>query len=172
MDDYLTKPIQIKALQEALERAGLWVKRRTAPLQPLQPPREVAPPPADEGRQEEATPALDPTMLAELRQLQGEGEPDILQELAEAFQFETPPLLEALRQAVAEGQSEPLRQAAHNLKGSSNNLGARTMAALSAELETIGKHGTVEGAAELVARLEQEYQRVCLALAIEGPEVQ
>src|SRR5947199_4802081 len=28
MDDYLSKPIQIKALQEALERAGLWAKRR------------------------------------------------------------------------------------------------------------------------------------------------
>jgi HPt (histidine-containing phosphotransfer) domain-containing protein len=68
---------------------------------------------------------------------------------------------------VAEGQSEQLRRAAHNLKGSSNNLGARTMAALSAELETLGKNGMVAGAAELVTRLEQEYQRVCRALATE-----
>jgi hypothetical protein len=42
------------------------------------------------------------------------------------------------------------------------------MAALSTELETLGKNGTVEGAAELLSRLEQEYQRVCLALAAEG----
>jgi hypothetical protein len=41
------------------------------------------------------------------------------------------------------------------------------MAALSAELETLGKNGTIEGAAELVARLEQEYQCVCQALAAE-----
>jgi HPt (histidine-containing phosphotransfer) domain-containing protein len=168
MDDYLTKPIQIKALQEALERAGLWVKRRTAPLQPLQLPPEAATSLADNGRPEAAAPALDPTVLAELRQFQAEGEPDIMQELAEAFQFETPPLLEALRQAVAEGQPGQLRRAAHNLKGSSQNLGARTMAALSAELETIGKSGTVEGVAGLVTRLEQEYQRVCQALASEG----
>ena len=90
-----------------------------------------------------------------------------MQELAEAFQVETPPLLQVLRQVVAEGQPEPLKRAAHNLKGSSNNLGARMMAALSVELETIGKHGTVEGAAELITRLEQEYQRVCQALATE-----
>ncbi len=178
MDDYLTKPIQVKALQEALERAGLGVKRRTAPLrsvtaqlQPFEEISEGAPPITDDGRQEEATPALDPVVLAELRQLQGEGEPDIVQELAEAFQFETSPLLEVMHQAVRERQPESLGRAAHNLKGSSHNLGARRMASLSAELETLGKSGTVEGASELVTRLEQEYQRVCQALSTEGAEI-
>src|SRR5207237_10860955 len=104
-------------------------------------------------------------------QMQGDGESDSVQELAEAFQFETPPLLEVLRQAAAEGQPEQLKRAAHNLKGSSNNLGARTMATLSTELETIGKNGTVERAEELITRLEQEYQRVCQALASEGAEI-
>jgi CheY-like chemotaxis protein len=163
MDDYLTKPIQVKALQEALERAGLWAKKRTRDLKLI----EVAAPTHDNGRQEESTPALNPEVLSELRQFQGEGEPDIVLELAEAFEFETPPLLEALREAVSEGQPEQLKRAAHNLKGSSNNLGAHMMATLSAELETIGKQGTVEGTAELVTRLEKEYQRVCQALASE-----
>jgi HPt (histidine-containing phosphotransfer) domain-containing protein len=90
-----------------------------------------------------------------------------VQELAQAFQFETPPLLQALHEAVTKEQPEQLRRTAHNLKGSSNNLGARRMAALSAALETLGKNGTIEGAAELVARLENEYQRVCQALATE-----
>ena len=167
MDDYLTKPIQVKALQEALERAGPWAKKRIRDLKLV----EVAVPTHDDGRQEESAPTLDPAVLSELRQFQGEGEPDIVQELVEAFQFETPPLLETLRQAIAEEQSEQLKRAAHNLKGSSNNLGARTMAALSADLETIGKKGTVEGAAGLVTRLEQEYHRVCQALAREGAEI-
>jgi PAS domain S-box-containing protein len=166
MDDYLTKPIQIKALQEALERVGLWARVHRRPTLPLS-PVQAAPLTLEAEEQTELDPALDPTVLVELRQFQGEGELDIMQELAEAFQFETPPLLETLRQAVAEGQPEQLRRAAHNLKGSSNNLGARTMAALSAELETLGKNGTVAGAAELVTRLEQEYQHVCRALATE-----
>ena len=76
-----------------------------------------------------------------------------------------------MHQAVFERQPEQLGRAAHNLKGSSHNLGARMMATLSAELETLGKSGTVEGAAELVTRLEQEYQRVCQALASEGAEI-
>jgi PAS domain S-box-containing protein len=172
MHDYLTKPIQFKALQDALERAGLWAKRRTAPLrsvtarlQPLEEIPEGASPITDDGRQEEATPALDLAALSELRQLQGEGEPDIVQELADAFQYETPLLLETMHQAVLERQPEKLRRAAHNLKGSSHNLGAPRLATFSAELETLGKSGTVEGAAELVTHLEQEYQRVCRALA-------
>jgi CheY-like chemotaxis protein len=169
MDDYLTKPIQVKALHEALERAGLWFKRRTALPQTFKELPEEVSPAADGGRHEDS-PALDPAVLSELRQFQGEGEPDIVQELAEAFQFETPPLLETLQQAVAQEQPEQLRRAAHNLKGSSQNLGARTMAALSSDLETLGKQGTVEGAAELVTRLENEYQRVCQALASERAE--
>ena len=168
MDDYLAKPIRLGALQEALERAGRWAKERPAPSEPFEELPKGASPTTDDGRQEEATPALDPRVLSELRQFQGEGEPDIVQELAGAFQFETPPLLQALHQAVTQGQPEQLKRAAHNLKGSSNNLGAQTMGRLSAELETIGKQGTVEGAAELITRLEQEYQRVCQALASEG----
>jgi PAS domain S-box-containing protein len=166
MDDYLTKPIQIKALQEALERVGLWARvqrRLTSPLSPV----KTAPLTLEAEEQAGLASALDLTVLTELRQFQGEGELDIVQELAEAFQFETPPLLETLHEAVAEGQPEQLKRVAHNLKGSSNNLGARTLAALGAELETIGKRGTVEGAAELATRLEQEYQRVCRALATE-----
>ena len=46
------------------------------------------------------------------------------------------------------------------------------MATLSSELESLGKQGTVEGAAELVTQLEQEYQRVCQALASEGAEAE
>jgi CheY-like chemotaxis protein len=166
MDDYLTKPIQIKALQEALERVGLWARVHRRPTNPLKPVK-TAPLTLEAEGQAELGPVLDPTALADLRQFQGEGEPDIVQELAEAFRFETPLLLEALRQAVAKEQPEQLKRAAHNLKGSSNNLGAHTMVALSAELETLCKNETVEGAAELVTRLEQEYQRVCQALATE-----
>jgi HPt (histidine-containing phosphotransfer) domain-containing protein len=167
MDDYLTKPIQVTALQEVLERVGRRVRQRMHSLEAPETSSEGRMPMTSEERQEVASPALDAGVLADLRQLQAEGEPDILQELAQAFQCETPPLLEALRKAVAEGKPEQLNRAAHNLKGSSNNLGARTMAGLSAELEVLGKNGTVEGAAELSTRLEQEYRRVCLALASE-----
>ena len=178
MDDYLAKPIRVKALHEALERAGLEARRRSATLSAEKLPGKVpsAPLPGKQptnGKQQvDALPALDPATLAELRQFQEAGEPDIVQELAEAFKLETPPLLEALRVAVREQQPEVLRQVAHNLKGSSSNLGARSMAAISSEIEALGKQKTVEGAAQLVTQLDQEYQRVCQALADEEVKTQ
>jgi hypothetical protein len=45
------------------------------------------------------------------------------------------------------------------------------MAALGADLETLGQQGTVEGAAEVITRLEREYRRVCEALVSEGAGV-
>jgi CheY-like chemotaxis protein/HPt (histidine-containing phosphotransfer) domain-containing protein len=170
MDDYLTKPIQINALQEALERAGLWTREHRCPTNPLS-LVEVAPPTRLAQSQVVLDSPLDAAVLADLRQFQVEGEPDIIQELAQAFQLETPPLLETIRQAVAADRPERLKHAAHNLKGSSQNLGARGMAAISADLELLGRHETVEGAAELISRLEQEYRRVCQTLAIEGEGV-
>src|SRR5204862_1663969 len=59
MDDYLTKPIQVKALQEALERAGRWAKKRTLPLEE---PVEVVPPTVAAQSQV----VLDPAVLSEL----------------------------------------------------------------------------------------------------------
>ncbi len=168
MEDYLTKPIQVNALQEALERTGLRTRRRTHPLGASEKSSAGTMSSASEARQEEVTPSLDPAVLAELRQLQEDGEPDIMQELAQAFQYETPSLLQVLHTAVAEGRPEQLQQAAHNLKGSSHNLGAHTLAALSANLEALGKNGTLTGAADLVSRVEREYRRVCEALALEG----
>jgi CheY-like chemotaxis protein len=108
MDDYLAKPIQINALQEALERAGLWTRVHRRPTSPLKPVK-TAPLSLEAEKHVEPGPPLDPAVLSELRQFQGEGEPDIVQELAEAFQFETPPLLETLHEAVAKGQPEQLR---------------------------------------------------------------
>jgi signal transduction histidine kinase/CheY-like chemotaxis protein len=102
MDDYLIKPIQINILQEALMRAGQWTRAHRRPTNPLA-PTEVAPPTAPVQGQDEPDSALDPAVLADLRQFQTEGEPDIIQELAQAFQHETPVLLETMRQAVAEG---------------------------------------------------------------------
>ncbi len=172
MDDYLTKPIQVKAMQDALERAGLEVKRREVPPQPLAgSSREVTPVSQDGTQPSGSSPAIDPAVLAELRQFQGDGEPDILLELAEAFQSETPPLLEALHVAVREEQPEALKRAAHNLKGSSYNIGARTMAEICSSLESLGKQGTVRGADNLITKLEQEYRRVCQAFIAEGAEI-
>jgi PAS domain S-box-containing protein len=169
MNDYISKPIQAKELQAAIEQGGRWVQRRN-----LASEAELAgddPDGAPAFFDDPATPALDPSVLTMLRQLQTDEGPDIIQEIGDAFQLDVPPVLEKLREAVQEANFDKLRRGTHALKGSSENLGARYMASLSAELETLAKNGVIEGAAELVTRLEREYQRVCKALIIDGVPV-
>jgi HPt (histidine-containing phosphotransfer) domain-containing protein len=60
-----------------------------------------------------------------------------------------------------------LANKSHSLKSSCGNLGAARMTAICARLETIGRAGSVVGAAELVRELEEEFLRVRLALEAE-----
>ena len=96
MDDYIPKPVTVQRLEAVLAR---W-RPQTGP-----------------GAPEEA---VDGNVLAALRDLQGEGRPDILAELIAIYLRDTPPRLAALHEAVARTDAAALRRAAHGLKGSSS----------------------------------------------------
>ena len=108
--------------------------------------------------------ALDRAVLEELRSLQGEGEPDLVAELFDSFREEAPTLIAAMRTAVTQANAEKLKQAAHSLKGSSAGLGAKPLAAISAEVEKLGRAGLVVGAEEKIDAIEREFVRVIQAL--------
>jgi CheY-like chemotaxis protein len=160
MDDYVSKPIRVEELQAALERWG------AGPVQRV----EELPPPDVENHAESLPDAIDPASLAELRQLQAAGEPDVLVELFSLFRTETGPLLAALRDAAAHGDADGMRHAAHSVKGSSANLGARPLAELSARLEKLAREGMVADTAPIIEQVEAEFERVCQAFeaAIDG----
>jgi len=102
-------------------------------------------------------------VLDGLRDLQGEGEPDIVCELIELFLADVPPQLVALREAVQSGDILSVKRIAHTLKGGSGNLGVVRMAAICAELEAIGRCETLAGAPVWISRLEEEFERVRVA---------
>ena len=62
--------------------------------------------------------------------------------------------------AASAGNTQVLVQAAHSLKGSSRNVGARSLADISQRLETLGKGESLAGANEWIDQLEQEFYRV------------
>jgi len=70
-------------------------------------------------------------------------------------------LLDALDESV---DVHALGLAAHSLKGSSGSMGAKTMAALWAELEDRARNGAIDGIAALLGQLEDEFGRVREAL--------
>ncbi|MBI5961277.1 MAG: response regulator, partial [Chloroflexi bacterium] len=149
MDDYLSKPIQVRELQTVLER---WGQKDPTPPAAVTPELET---PADE------TPAsIDWSVLDGLRLLQEEGEPDFVTETITMYINQTPTLIAEMRAAVSQNQAGALKAAAHSLKGNSNSLGAKKVGSLSLKLEKLGRGGVVEGAEALLVELEQEFERV------------
>jgi HPt (histidine-containing phosphotransfer) domain-containing protein len=167
MDDYVSKPVQVKDLRRALERWGRWVLDKAVQTLAHAPAPAPAPPPVIVSTPVGQELVLDHKLLASLRHGQSPTDPDIVTELIQIFLGESQPLLHQIREAVTTGQATQLRQAAHTLKGSSASLGAKALAAKSHELEKIGRGGSVAGAEALVPQLEAEFERACRALETE-----
>jgi HPt (histidine-containing phosphotransfer) domain-containing protein len=81
-------------------------------------------------------------------------------ELIETFERDAAGHLGALRTAIASGDTRRLREEAHELNGASCTVGAQVMSGICQQLENLGIAQNVEGAAELIERLEREFDRV------------
>ncbi len=125
---------------------------------------EELPQAVDRAASEQLAPALDAEVLRGLRELQMDGESDLVAELADIYLADAPTQIAAMREAIAWGNTVALRLAAHTLKGSSASLGATHLVELCKEIEELGQGGTVAGAAEKLVDVEQELVRVRAAL--------
>jgi two-component system sensor histidine kinase/response regulator len=97
------------------------------------------------------------------------GDLDFLAELLQTYFDDSPRQIAAMRAAVAAGDAETLRRAAHSMKSNSANFGALALSAKCKELEMLGKAGTLDGAAEKIAVVEADYEQVRAALeAMQG----
>jgi len=105
-------------------------------------------------------PALDPTVIASLRQLTPPGEPDVLQEVLQLFLDDVPARIARLRGAWETGNAPEVQRAAHSLKGSAGNIGANALLAVCRDLDEQSRAGDLSNAAALVASLEAEFGRV------------
>jgi CheY-like chemotaxis protein len=169
MDDYISKPIDVKELIGALDNSRPRVAQAISASDHggTSTPRLSAEPPepstsADDDSPQEA--AIDPAALKRLRATLGKRAAAMLPDLIASFFNDAVKLQTNARQAVEQGQAEELRRAAHTLKSNSANFGARALAALCQELESRGKAGMLEGAQKLLAQIETEYTNVRAAL--------
>jgi len=111
--------------------------------------------------------AIDRSVLASLRELQEEGEPDIIAEVSGLFIKHAPEKISAIVQAVERDDAKGLQMAAHSLKSSSAYVGAMHLSAMSKELEQMGRTGVIEGVKDKAEMLKEEYVRVLAALDAE-----
>ena len=110
---------------------------------------------------------VDLEALTRLRRLQGEGEPDIVAELADMFLQDARSRLEAVEEALQKGDAPAVERVAHTLKGGSGSMGAKGMFGLCAQLEEVGASGELSPGSELLGRIREELERVARALEAE-----
>jgi PAS domain S-box-containing protein len=171
MDDYVAKPIDRDELTRALEagvrhaqedRGAPGDHRRavapstqmvSAPSPGLPRGQILAPGAATEGAadkgaadKEAADDGFDPSLPTDLLTEFG-AEP--FGRLVSIFRTEATRLVAAARDAVAGGEIEHAERAAHTLKSSAANLGARGLCASCSRLETVARSGSLDGAAAL-----------------------
>ncbi|MFB3763716.1 MAG: Hpt domain-containing protein [Methanotrichaceae archaeon] len=108
--------------------------------------------------------AIDQSVLANLRELQEEGEPDIIEEVGGLFLKHAPEKIAAIEKAAAEQNAKALQVSAHSLKSSSAYVGAMGLSAMSKDLEIMGRSGSLEGVKSKIEALTAEYSRVKAAL--------
>lgn len=110
---------------------------------------------------------IDQSVLASLRELQEDGEPDIVAEVGGLFIKHSPEKISAIEQSVEKGDAKGLQMAAHSLKSSSAYVGALYLSSLSKELEMMGRAQALQDARIKADMLKSEYKRVLVALEAE-----
>jgi CheY-like chemotaxis protein len=146
MDDYISKPIQVRELRMALERCK---RLDSAPAVAPLDPKLVA---SGEDLEHDAR-----TGYGQLRDLLGR---EVANEIAALFLREAAATIASLREALTTADADRLREAAHSLKGSAGGMHLSHLRQLAAALEQKGRAGTTDGASPLLIELERQFGRV------------
>jgi signal transduction histidine kinase/CheY-like chemotaxis protein/HPt (histidine-containing phosphotransfer) domain-containing protein len=168
MDDYISKPIRIEALVEALSKSRrLDVETEAMDRhQKPAPATAAAPLPATVTRHPEAglkAAVLNSRALNNLLDTLG-GEFGHLEMLIDSFLEDAPKQLEQLSQYARSKDEVGTRRVAHTLKSNGADFGAGEFTRLCKTLEQDSKEGQMDEVMALVNSIAEEYERVLVAL--------
>lgn len=112
------------------------------------------------------TSPVDHSVLQNLREEIGDNE--FLRDLIDTYLEEAPRLLDNIQHAIDHHDAEAMKNAAHTLKSTSATFGARDLAALCQEIETLGRAGDTNGRAlQRAADISALFETVRSALEAE-----
>ena len=169
MDDFLGKPYRRDQIRQVLEK---WLEPLVTSSSPLKEstPRIGQSTPGATGAVQDTVP-VDLSVLENIRSLQKEGMPNVLEELGEIYLKQSKDLLISLKNAIKQGDASAIQAIAHSLKSSSENMGALTLVKLCKELEKKGRLNTIDAVEIDYSEIILEFRRVQTVLKeqIRGP---
>lgn len=144
-DGFLTKPIQARALYEALDEI-VETEEKSAPIE--------FPGKAKRGASETAS----LTKLAELKVLSTD--PTFVRELVNVFMDDATSLMQQLESAGERGDIEEIKRVAHSFKGGAASIGAQKLCDVATQLNHLSINDSAEYGGELLRSTRRELEKV------------
>jgi PAS domain S-box-containing protein len=167
MDDYVPKPLSLKALSEVLARWGPDGSGHIAASDPVEPISAALV--GLDHLSDPARPVLDAQVVDRLERLGVSAGEDLWGQLTALFLFDSEAHVLALRGALADDDAVAVARSAHTLRGAAANIGAAALARLCATLAMDGAAGDLRSSEALLQAIEGELERVCVALRSPAP---
>lgn len=170
MNDYVSKPIRVAALVNALRNVPLPDDERHSPHyrreEKLKSDEPVQDAPAAKVTKPGAITSdrlLDKAVLADLFDMTGR-DYDFMAQMIDSYLTTSLTLLEKLQKGLHDNDAAEVRLAAHTLKSGSADMGALELQQLFSQLEAMGSAGDLAGADDLYAQVQIIYPQVRHAL--------
>ncbi len=139
MNDYLTKPIDSKALADTLNK---WLPEKVSV----------------EEKMEIAKAQPDPEIFDREGIMERVlGDEELAKELINSFLEDTPAQLKNLKAMIEAGDVSDVERLAHSIKGASANLGGEVLRSAAYGVEKAAKAGNLDSARELMPELERQF---------------
>ena len=148
MNDYLSKPIQKKALLNTLKR---WIKgaAETLPVQNMK-----------KGPSNEKDETADLFIFyADEAIARYDGDLEVLKMIIQSFIEETPNTIGEIAAALNSGDGGAVGAKSHALKGGASYIGAQRIQAMALAMETAGKTNDLAAAGQLLTKMKDEFER-------------
>lgn len=104
------------------------------------------------------------SVVEELLSISDDGDPELLLDLIQMFLGDGPAKIAAVTEGLANGDFEKAERAAHSLKGSSGNLGARLLQQSCEEMQVATRYHRLDESRKLAPLLSQHFRDAEVAL--------
>ena len=145
MDDYISKPFMI---EEIVEKIMKWFGEKNG--QP--PPKKIT-------MQEKETEVLDQSVILQLKKMAGENDPAFLKDVVGMFISLAPQMISDMDESCKAKEYKKMSFAAHKLKGSALNIGAKKLAGVCREIEIRGAKNEGDDCDKMISSVNDIFEK-------------
>ncbi len=102
---------------------------------------------------------IDLSVIGRLKEMASEADPSFFKDVVDMFVAQVPSILMEMEKGYSSGNAKQMGAAAHKLKGSALNIGAKQLAELCRTIELKGRANDTSGCDKLIAQVKEVYEK-------------